>query len=41
MREAGLLSESEYFTKKAILYQTYSRKLPEKIRELIINKLAG
>ncbi|MDC4203119.1 MAG: hypothetical protein MPW14_15395 [Candidatus Manganitrophus sp.] len=40
-REAGLLSESEYFTKKANLYQTYSRKLPEKIRELIINKLAG
>jgi hypothetical protein len=40
-KEAGLLSESEYFTKKANLYQTYSRKLPEKIRELIINKLAG
>lgn len=40
-KEAGLLSESEYFTKKANLYQTYSRKIPEKIRELIINKLAG
>ncbi|MDC4227335.1 MAG: hypothetical protein MPW15_24605 [Candidatus Manganitrophus sp.] len=40
-REAGLLSESEYFTKKANLYQTYSRIVPEKIRELIINKLAG
>ncbi len=40
-REAGLLSENEYFTKKANLYQTYSRKLPEKVRELIINKLAG
>ncbi|TAK06977.1 MAG: hypothetical protein EPO39_07670 [Candidatus Manganitrophaceae bacterium] len=40
-REARLLSENEYFTKKANLYQTFSRKLPEKIRELIINKLAG
>ncbi|MBI3802705.1 MAG: hypothetical protein HY282_02955 [Nitrospirae bacterium] len=40
-REAGLLSENEYFTKKANLYQSYSRKLPEKIRELLINKLAG
>lgn len=40
-REAGLLSESEYFTKKANLYQTYSRIVPEKIRDLIISKLAG
>lgn len=40
-KEAGLLSEGEYFTKKANLYQTYSRIVPEKIRELITNKLAG
>lgn len=40
-REAGLLSENEYFTKKATLYQSYSRKLPEKIREILVNKLAG
>lgn len=40
-RDAGILSQREYFTKKANLYQTYSRILPEQIKELLINKLTG
>jgi hypothetical protein len=40
-REAGILSQGEYLTKKANLYQTYSRILPEKLKELLMNKLTG
>ena len=40
-KEAGILSSGEYFTKKSNLYQTYSRILPEKLKDLLINKLAG
>lgn len=39
-KERGLLSQSEYVTKKATLYATYSRILPEQVEELIINKLS-
>jgi len=40
-REAGLLSESEYQTKLANLYQSYSRDYHSKIEEIIIKKLEG
>ena len=40
-REAGLVSESEYQTKKATLYQSYSRSISSKIEVLIINKMSG
>jgi hypothetical protein len=40
-REAGILSQGEYLTKKANLVQTYSRLLPEKLKELLMNKLTG
>lgn len=40
-KDAGILSQREYFAKKANLYQTYSRILPEQIKELLINKLTG
>lgn len=40
-REAGLVSDSEYHTKKATLYQSYSRNISSKIEELIINKISG
>ncbi len=39
-KEVGILSQAEYFTKKANLYQTYSRILPEQLKELILNKLS-
>jgi len=38
-RDAGLISESEYQTKLAHLYQSYSRTNPSKIEEIIMNKL--
>ncbi len=40
-RDSGLVSDSEYHTKKAILYQSYSRSISSKIEELIINKMSG
>ena len=40
-REAGLLSESEYQTKTANVYQAYSRNYHSPIVEMIIKKLEG
>jgi len=40
-REAGLLSESEYQTKTANIYQSYSRNYHSPIVEIIIKKLEG
>ncbi len=40
-KEAGLISESEYQTKIANLYQSYSRNYHSKIEEIIIKKLEG
>lgn len=40
-KKAGLVSESEYQTKKATLYQSYSRTYPSKIGEFLINKISG
>ena len=39
--EFGLLSESEYFTKKANLYQAYARTFPFKFQEFLIKKLTS
>jgi len=39
-READLLSLSEYHTKKAVMYASYSRILPEQVESLIVNKLS-
>ncbi|MBI1823818.1 MAG: hypothetical protein HY200_02015 [Nitrospirae bacterium] len=41
MKEAGLLSQGEYETKKANLFQTYTKILPNKVKELLVNKLTG
>lgn len=38
-REAGIVSESEYHTKKAALYQSFTRRSSSKIEELVIDKL--
>lgn len=40
-REAGLLSPSEYLTKKANLYAAYSQIIPTRVKELLISKIAG
>lgn len=40
-QKAGLLSRSEFDTKKADLYQSYSRNPRSKIEDLVIKKLAG
>ena len=40
-REAGLLSENEYQTKLANLYQAYSKNYHTKLEEIIIKKLEG
>ena len=40
-REAGLLTENEYQTKLANLYQSYSRDYHSKIEDIIIKKLEG
>jgi hypothetical protein len=40
-KEAGLVSESEYHTKKATLYQSYSKTSPSMIEKLFINKISG
>ena len=40
-REAELLSYAEYLTKKANLYDEYSRILPVQIKDLLISKLIG
>ena len=40
-KEIGLLSESEFQTKRANLYQTYARPFPFKLEELLIKKLAS
>ncbi|MBI5644062.1 MAG: hypothetical protein HY954_11390 [Deltaproteobacteria bacterium] len=39
-REAGIVSESEYHTKRAGLYQSYSRTLSSRIEEIVIDKLS-
>lgn len=40
-REAGLISESEFHTKTASLYQSYTRTPSSKIEEFLINKMSG
>jgi hypothetical protein len=40
-KEAGLVSESEYHTKKATLYQAYLRQYTSKVEEFLINKISG
>ncbi len=40
-KEAGLISESEYRTKIANLYQSYSRNDRSRLEEIIIKKLEG
>lgn len=39
-KEAGIVSESEYHTKRAALYQSFSRKLPSKIGKFVMDKLS-
>ena len=39
--QMGLLSESEYHTKTANLYQTYARSFPFKFQEFLIKKLSS
>lgn len=39
-REAAIVSESEYHTKKAGLYQSFSRPLASKLEEMVIDKLS-
>ena len=41
VKEAGLLSQGEYTTKKANLYQAYSKTLPDKVKDLLVKKLTG
>jgi hypothetical protein len=40
-REAGLISEGEFQTKTASLYQSYTRTHSSKIEEFLINKISG
>jgi len=40
-KDAELISDSEYSTKKCNLYQAYSKTYPSKIQDFIINKLAN
>ena len=40
-KEAGLISASEYCTKKADLYQSYSRTYLFKFEEFLIKKLSS
>ncbi len=40
-KEAGLISENEYQTKTANLYQSYSRTYHSTIEAMIIKKLEG
>lgn len=40
-KEMGLLSESEYYAKRANLYQTYARPFPFKLEEFLIKKLSS
>ena len=40
-KEIGLLSESEYHTKRANLYQTYAKPFPFKFEEFLIKKLTS
>jgi hypothetical protein len=40
-KEAGLLSDGEYLTKKAKLYNEYSRIPSSRIKDLLIGKLAS
>lgn len=39
-RDAGLLTEGEFLTKRASLYQSYSRKLSSRIEEIVMDKLS-
>jgi hypothetical protein len=40
-KEAGLISESEFQTKTASLYQSYTRTNSSKIEEFLMNKISG
>ncbi len=40
-KDAGLVTESEYSTKKSYLYQAYSRAFPFKFQEFLIQKLTN
>ncbi len=40
-KEAGLVSASEYATKKSYLYQAYARTFPFKFQEFLIQKLSN
>ncbi len=40
-KEAGLVSASEYSTKKSNLYQAYSRTFPFKLEEFLVQKLTN
>ncbi len=40
-KEAGLLSPSEHFAKKANVYATYSRILPTQLKDFLVNKLTS
>ncbi|HEX9113876.1 MAG TPA: hypothetical protein VF888_05960 [Nitrospirota bacterium] len=40
-KEAGLISESEFHTKTASLYQSYTRAHSSKIEEFLMNKISG
>lgn len=39
-RENGLISEAEYETKQAMLFQSYSRKPPSRVRDFLIGKMS-
>jgi hypothetical protein len=40
-RDAGLISESEFHTKTASLYQSYTRTQSSKLEEFFLNKISG
>jgi len=40
VREAGIVSENEYLTKRAALYQSYSTKTASKLKEIVLDKLS-
>jgi hypothetical protein len=40
-KEIGILSESEFHTKRANLYQTYARPFPFKLEDFLIKKLSS
>jgi len=40
-KEAGLIAQGEYFTKRANLYQAYARSFPFKFEEFLLKKLVS